>query len=50
MHEFFTFASENPWLTFFLCLIVGSTIVGCFKYFAYMVRGGKDFPKDDDDE
>jgi len=50
LHEFFQFASENPFLTFFLCMIAGGTIVGCFKYIAYTLRGGKNFPKDDDDE
>ncbi len=50
LHEFFQFAAANDVLTFFLFIVVGGTIVGCFKYIAYALRGGKNFPKDDDDE
>ena len=31
MTDLFQFASENPWLAFFLALIVSSTIVAPFK-------------------
>jgi hypothetical protein len=49
MHEFFQFAAENPFLTFFLFWVTGSSIVGCFKYIAYVIRGGNNFLKDDDE-
>lgn len=31
MSAFYKFASENPWLTFFLFLIIGSTIYETVK-------------------
>jgi uncharacterized membrane protein SirB2 len=33
MENFYKFASESPWLTFFLFLIVAHCIVGVFEVF-----------------
>jgi hypothetical protein len=36
--NFYQFASNNPWLTFFLFLVVGSTITSVFGCLAAMVN------------
>lgn len=43
MTEFFNFAGDHPWLTFFLFLIVGNTLVGI----ARAIRG---LPSEDSDD
>ena len=39
MTEFFKFAAENPWLTFFLLFLVAGTITESFKWLAYSIKG-----------
>jgi nitrate reductase NapE component len=50
LHEFFQFASENPFLTFFLFAIVSSAIVGMFKYLAYAIKGDPNIIANGDDD
>jgi hypothetical protein len=47
LQSFFTFATESPWLTFFLFLVIGQTIIGSIKWIAYAIHGG--LPSKDDD-
>jgi hypothetical protein len=49
LKDFFTFASNNPFLTFFLFIVIGNTIIYSLKWIAYTLRGGIP-PKTDDDE
>lgn len=46
MSDFFKFASENPWLTFFLFCIVGETIVRCVS----LICTEKDINEDGEDD
>ena len=39
MTEFFHFASENPFLTFFLAIIICSAIAESIKWIAYATEG-----------
>ena len=50
MTEFFKFASESPFLTFFLALIILQTIVFVARYASYAIRGDPNIGKDDDDD
>ena len=50
LHEFLQFASENPFLAFFLVAVVCSAVVGIFKYLAYAIRGDAKILEDNDDE
>ena len=50
MKEFFQFASESPFLTFFLFCVTASAIVGAFKYLAYALRGDPNIVKNSEDE
>ena len=53
LQEFFKFASESPFLTFFLALIILQALVYIAKYVAYAIRGDPNIIKnsgDDDDE
>lgn len=50
MTEFFKFASESPFLTFFLALIVLQAAVYIAKYVAYAIRGDPNIVKNGDDE
>jgi hypothetical protein len=46
MTTFLQFASNNPYLTFFVIVIVLMTIVKIVQWIAYAIRGGKP-PKHD---
>jgi hypothetical protein len=50
LQEFFKFASENPFLTFFLFVVVGNTIIYSIKWLAYTIRGGIPPKTEDDDD
>lgn len=50
MEAFFKFATESPFLTFFLALIILQAAVYIAKYVAYALRGDPNIGKDDDDE
>lgn len=39
MKDFYEFASESPFLTFFLFIIAGQTLVGIAEAIAKMIRG-----------
>ena len=39
MNDFYTFASNNPYLTFFLLLIILQTVGAIFRSFAVAIRG-----------
>jgi len=41
MKDFFDFAGEHPFLTFFLFLIVGDTVVGVCKAIAVAIASWK---------
>jgi hypothetical protein len=49
METFFKFASDSPFLTFFLTLIILQTMVYIAKYVAYAIRGGPKVWEDDDE-
>jgi hypothetical protein len=55
MTDFFKFASEHPWLTFFLAMIVSEMLVRCVyypvRYLAVMIRGWEPYSeKKEEDE
>ena len=50
LQDFFKFASDSPFLTFFLFAIIGNTIIYSIKWLAYAIRGGIPPKTDDDDE
>ncbi len=49
MTEFFKFASESPFLTFFLALIILQAAVYIARYIAYAIRGNPKIVDKDDD-
>jgi hypothetical protein len=49
MTEFFKFASESPFLTFFLALIILQAAVYIARYVAYAIRGNPKVLEDDDE-
>lgn len=50
MTEFFKFASESPFLTFFLALIILQALVYIARYIAYAIRGQPSIVEDKDDD
>lgn len=50
LNEFFKFASDSPWLTFFLFVVIGNTIIYSIKWLAYLIRGGIPPKTDDEDD
>ena len=50
MTEFFKFASESPFLTFFLALIILQAMVYIAKYVAYAIRGDPNIVNNADDD
>ncbi len=50
MKDLFTFMGENPFLTFFLAMIIGHTIIWSFRYIAAAIRGWPPPDEDEDDE
>jgi len=50
LDSFFKFATENPWLTFFMLLIAGQTLVGVVKWTACIIHGIPPNTEIDDDE
>jgi Na+/citrate or Na+/malate symporter len=50
LHEILTFASESPFLTFFVAVIVFGAIVKIFKYISYAIRGDPNIIKNNDDD
>jgi hypothetical protein len=50
MTEFFKFASESPFLTFFLALIILQACVYIARYVAYAIRGTPPKSKQGDDD
>ena len=50
MIEFFHFASESPFLTFFLLLIVCTAITESFKWLAYAIKGPPPAGSEKEDE
>ena len=50
MEAFFKFASESPFLTFFLALIILQAAVYIARYVAYAIRGNPKVLEDKDDE
>jgi hypothetical protein len=49
MTEFYHFAAESPFLTFFLLLLVCLAVTESLKWLAYAIRGSP-LPKDEDEE
>ncbi len=50
MKDFFTFAENSPFLTFFLFCVVASCIAAMFKYVAYAIRGDPNIVKNGEDD
>jgi hypothetical protein len=50
MESFFKFASESPFLTFFLALIILQAAIYIAKYMAYAIRGDPNIVRDDDED
>jgi len=50
LQDFFKFASESPFLTFFLFVVIGNTIIYSIKWFAYAIRGGIPPKTDSEDD
>jgi hypothetical protein len=50
MTEFFHFAAESPFLTFFLFLVIGGAITESFKWIAYAIKGPPPASKEEDTE
>lgn len=50
LHDFLQFASENPFLAFFLVAVVCSAAVGVAKYIAYAIKGDPNIIANGDDD
>lgn len=50
LHEFLQYAAQEPFMAIVILGIVAATIVGVFRYLAYIIRGDPAILADSDDD